>query len=129
MALQILSRFSKIIPVGSRFHPTTFRLQTSGGFKVEHDRLNWRFTVSPSSGTGANETATLLYRFTEAKKVELISTFVPESYRGQGVAALLSKAAIDFLLEEKLKARVSCWYIKKYIEEHPRQDYKDVIIS
>nr|XP_057904611.1 protein NATD1-like [Doryrhamphus excisus] len=129
MALQILCRLSVLAQVRAKFHPTTFRLTSSGGLKVEHDRQNRRFTVSPAGGTGANETATLLYRFTAPNQVDLMSTFVPESFRGQGVAALLSKAAIDFLLEEKLQARVSCWYIKKYMEEHPRQDYKDVVIS
>ncbi|XP_054614487.1 protein NATD1-like [Dunckerocampus dactyliophorus] len=129
MALQILSRLSELVPVRAKCYTTTFRLNSSGGLKVEHDRQNRRFTVSPRSGTGAKETATLLYKFTAPNQVELLSTFVPESFRGQGVAALLSKAAFDFLLEEKLKARVSCWYIKKYIEANPRQDYKDVVIS
>lgn len=41
----------------------------------------------------------------------------------------LLQAAMDFLVEEKLKARVSCWYIKKYIEEQPEQRYKDLLIS
>jgi len=42
---------------------------------------------------------------------------------------LLFQAAMDFLVEENLKARVSCWYINKYIEEHPEQPYKDRVIS
>eukprot|EP00064_Thunnus_orientalis_P021486 superscaffoldBa00006537_g21651 len=67
--------------------------------------------------------------FTGEKEVDLMSTYVPESFRGQGVAALLSKAAMDFLVEENLKAHVSCWYIKKYIEDNPRLGYKDLIIT
>ncbi|XP_067427505.1 protein NATD1-like isoform X2 [Thunnus thynnus] len=77
----------------------------------------------------AHERATLLYRFTGEKEVDLMSTYVPESFRGQGVAALLSKAAMDFLVEENLKAHVSCWYIKKYIEDNPLLGYKDLIIT
>lgn len=41
----------------------------------------------------------------------------------------LGQAAVDFLLEENLKARVSCWYIKQYIEEQPHQEYKDLLIT
>lgn len=41
----------------------------------------------------------------------------------------LSQAAMDFLVEENLKAHVSCWYIKKYIEDHPQQNYKDLVIT
>lgn len=114
--------------------------------------------------SGVSESAILIYRFTSANEVDLVSTFVPEACRGQGVAALLSKvteqhsrtlfsisndgepqrdhvgidflgvffcwqAALDFVLEEKLKARVSCWYIKKYMEEHPHHhNYKEIQI-
>ncbi|KAK5601641.1 hypothetical protein CRENBAI_022683 [Crenichthys baileyi] len=98
-------------------------------FTVKHDRQNRRFTVSPGSGAGPNECAMLNYRFTGQKEVDLMSTFVPETIRGQGIAAVLSQAAMDFLVEENLKARISCWYIKKYIDEQPQQQYKHLIIS
>ncbi|XP_061605269.1 protein NATD1-like [Phyllopteryx taeniolatus] len=129
MSLKILSRLTEIMPVMVKFNQTASRLSSSGRLPVEHDRLNRRFTVSTSSRTGVSESAILSYRFTAADEVDLISTFVPEAYRGQGVAALLSKAAIDFVLEEKLKARVSCWYIRKYMEEHPHHDYKVLQIT
>lgn len=94
--------------------------------------------------------------------MDLMSTYVPETFRGQGVAALLSQvsetcqtsvsfeksshildvlylvfmylmfllqAAMDFLVEENLKAHVSCWYIKNYIEDHPLQHYKERVIT
>ncbi|XP_076608844.1 protein NATD1-like [Chaetodon auriga] len=104
-------------------------LSSSCSLMVEHDRQNLRFTVTPGSAAGSHDCAVLHYRFIGDKEVDLMSTYVPETFRGQGVAALLSKAAMDFLVEEKLKAHVSCWYIKKYIEEHPRQHYKDLVIT
>ena len=36
---------------------------------------------------------------------------------------------MDFLVEENLKAHISCWYIKKYIDEHPQQHYKELVIT
>lgn len=42
---------------------------------------------------------------------------------------LFLQAAIDFLIEENMKAHISCWYIKKYIDAHPQQCYKDIIIT
>ncbi|XP_077415508.1 protein NATD1-like [Vanacampus margaritifer] len=128
MSLKILSRLTEVIPVRVTLNQTACWLSSNGGLTVEHDRQNRRFTVSTCSGTGVSENAILIYRFTAADEVDLVSTFVPEACRGQGVAALLSKAAIDFVLEEKLKARVSCWYIKKYMEEHPCHDYKEILI-
>lgn len=99
------------------------------GLMVRHDRENQRFTVTPDSGAGPVEDAVLFYRFTGPKEVDLMSTFVPESSRGRGLAALLSKAALEFVVEEKLRARVSCWYIHKYLEENPLQRYKDLIVT
>ncbi|XP_051904445.1 protein NATD1-like [Hippocampus zosterae] len=125
MWLKILSRLTEFKPL----RVTPCRLTSNGGLTVEHDRQNRRFVVSPCSGTGVSESAILIYRFTSPNEVDLVSTFVPEACRGQGVAALLSKAAIYFVLEEKLKARVSCWYIKKYMEDHPHHhNYKEIRI-
>ncbi|XP_055079414.1 protein NATD1-like [Periophthalmus magnuspinnatus] len=95
------------------------------GLWVRHDRENQRFTVAPDSG----QEAVLSYRFTGDKQVELMSTFVPESYRGRGLAALLSMAALDFVVEEQLTAQVSCWYIHKYLQENPMKKYTDLIRS
>ncbi|KAK2833011.1 hypothetical protein Q5P01_016900 [Channa striata] len=104
-------------------------LSSGCGSRVEHDRRHRRFTVTPGGGAGTRECAVLQYRFTGEKEVELMSTYVPEAFRSQGVAALLTQAAMNFLVEENLKAHVSCWYIKKYIEDHPLQHYKDLIIT
>ncbi|XP_057717337.1 protein NATD1-like [Corythoichthys intestinalis] len=126
MPLTLLSRLTKIQPMRVKFNLAAYKLSCSGGLTVEHDRKNRRFTVSTRGGTGVSQRAVLIYRFTAVDEVDLVSTFVPEACRGQGVAALLSKAAIDFVQEEKLKARVSCWYIKKYMEEHPQRNYKNL---
>ncbi|XP_017159104.1 protein NATD1-like isoform X1 [Poecilia reticulata] len=150
MAFKITSRLSGLTHrvVSCR----TASSSCSGRFKVQHDRQNRRFTVTTgSSGEGGSGCAVLHYRFTGQKEVDLMSTFVPETFRGRGVAAALAQvscslapvrevsapplwlpvlqAAMDFLAEEKLKARVSCWYIKKYIDEQPEQQFKDFIIS
>ncbi|XP_016517153.1 protein NATD1-like isoform X1 [Poecilia formosa] len=135
MALKITSRLFGLTHRVVSCH--TASSSCSGRFKVQHDRQNRRFTVTTGSNgevcvcvvPGDSECAVLYYRFTGQKEVDLMSTFVPETFRGQGIAAALSQAAMDFLAEEQLKARVSCWYIKKYIDEQPEQQFKDFIIS
>ncbi|XP_070780027.1 protein NATD1-like [Enoplosus armatus] len=129
MAFKLLSRLTaSTIPVKSR--PAAFSaLSSSRSLMVKHDRQKQRFTVTPGSGAGAHDCAVLHYRFTGEKEVDLMSTYVPETFRGQGVAALLSQAAMDFLVEENLKAHVSCWYIKKYVEDHPLQHYKELVLT
>uniref|UniRef100_A0A674PKZ9 Protein NATD1 n=1 Tax=Takifugu rubripes TaxID=31033 RepID=A0A674PKZ9_TAKRU len=127
MAFKVCSRLAAL---GWIRHQTSACGSLSSGcaFMVKHDRQNLRVTGSVSSA-GPPEGAVLLYRFTGENEVDLMSTFVPEAFRGRGVAALLSQAAIDFLVEEKLRAHVSCWYVKKYMEEHPDDQCRDLLIS
>ncbi|XP_073699789.1 protein NATD1-like [Garra rufa] len=93
---------------------------------VIHDRPNQRFTVDLDC-SGAVSSAVLKYTVSHDQQVELISTEVPESHRGKGVAAHLAKAALDFVVEEKLTARISCWYIRKYVDENPHLGYQAYI--
>lgn len=39
------------------------------------------------------------------------------------VLALLVQAALDFVVEEDLKAHLTCWYIQKYVKENPLPQY------
>ncbi|XP_015241396.1 PREDICTED: protein NATD1-like [Cyprinodon variegatus] len=128
MASKLTSRLFELTRLVSSCQTSTSASSCSGRFTVKHDRQNHRFTITAGSGEGADDCAVLKYKFTGQKEVDLMSTFVPETFRGQGIAAVLSKAAMDFLVEENLKAHVSCWYIKKYIDEQPQQQYKDYII-
>ncbi|KAJ8389107.1 hypothetical protein AAFF_G00123130 [Aldrovandia affinis] len=96
--------------------------------KIEHDRHRTCFTIRLGNA-GRQETAILKYEFTGDREVHLLTTNVPVEFRGKGVAALLAKTAMDFVVEENLKARVSCWYIKKYIAENPMTDYKEQIVD
>ncbi|XP_029364928.1 protein NATD1-like isoform X2 [Echeneis naucrates] len=124
--------FPRLTALTPRLRGLQVALSSAGSgcrFAVDHDRQNRRFTVRPGSGSAAHECAVLSYSFIGDKEVDLMSTYVPEALRGQGVAALLSQAAVEFLVEGNLKARVSCWYIQKYMEEHPQRHFKDLIIS
>uniref|UniRef100_A0A8C5HRN2 Protein NATD1 n=1 Tax=Gouania willdenowi TaxID=441366 RepID=A0A8C5HRN2_GOUWI len=129
MALKLLSRLTLFTPRLTSGH-TALRTHSSSGLEmVKHDRLNHRFTVS-TEGKNHSRKRGCASRvpLQENKEVDLMSTFVPETFRGHGFAALLSQAALDFVVKEDLKAHVSCWYIKKYIEEHPQQLYKQHVL-
>ncbi|CDQ61275.1 unnamed protein product [Oncorhynchus mykiss] len=102
-------------------------LSPNADLRVKHDRYNLCFSIN-LDGEGHQDSAVLRYKFTSKKEVDLLSTYVPESFRGKGVAALLAAAAMDFLVEENLKAHISCCYIKKYVEETTLLGYKDLII-
>ncbi|XP_020923711.1 protein NATD1 isoform X1 [Sus scrofa] len=79
----------------------------------------WRHRVS----AGCHDRAVLLYEYVGKRIVDLQHTEVPDAYRGRGIAKHLAKAALDFVVEEDLKAHLTCWYIQKYVKENPLPQY------
>uniref|UniRef100_A0AAQ4PN80 Protein NATD1 n=1 Tax=Gasterosteus aculeatus aculeatus TaxID=481459 RepID=A0AAQ4PN80_GASAC len=73
--------------------------------------------------SGSHDRAVLLYEYVGKKTVDLQHTEVPDAYRGRGIAKHLAKAAMDFVVEEDLKAHLTCWYIQKYVKENPQPQY------
>ncbi|XP_037019039.1 protein NATD1 isoform X1 [Artibeus jamaicensis] len=90
------------VPLGSQ--------EQSYPIRVEHDRRRRQFTVRLN---GCHDRAVLLYEYVGKRIVDLQHTEVPDAYRGRGIAKHLAKAALDFVVEEDLKAHLTCWYIQK----------------
>uniref|UniRef100_A0A7N9D3L5 Protein NATD1 n=1 Tax=Macaca fascicularis TaxID=9541 RepID=A0A7N9D3L5_MACFA len=125
-------------------------LEQSCPIRVEHDRRRRQFTVRLN---GCHDRAVLLYEYVGKRIVDLQHTEVPDAYRGRGIAKHLAKAggsvsgprllfktlawlslqdpytppvwqaALDFVVEEDLKAHLTCWYIQKYVKENPLPQY------
>ncbi|XP_069399191.1 protein NATD1 isoform X2 [Ovis canadensis] len=113
--------------------------------RVEHDRRRRQFTVRLNVGltpgwweeldapvrvrfrtapaAGCHDRAVLLYEYVGKRIVDLQHTEVPDAYRGRGIAKHLAKAALDFVVEEDLRAHVTCWYIQKFVKENPLPQY------
>ncbi|MXQ93247.1 hypothetical protein E5288_WYG003614 [Bos mutus] len=72
---------------------------------------------------GCHDRAVLLYEYVGKRIVDLQHTEVPDAYRGRGIAKHLAKAALDFVVEEDLRAHVTCWYIQKFVKENPLPQY------
>ncbi|KAJ7990063.1 hypothetical protein DPEC_G00310960 [Dallia pectoralis] len=83
--------------------------------------------VPPEITSSSHDRAVLLYEYVGKKTVDLQHTEVPDAYRGRGIAKHLAKAAMDFVVEEDLKAHLTCWYIQKYVKENPQAHYLDHI--
>ncbi|CAN0314137.1 protein NATD1-like [Lethenteron reissneri] len=88
--------------------------------RVEHDRKKRQFFIRLN---GYSDRAVLLYEYIGKKTVDLQHTEVPDGYRGRGIARLLAKASMDFVVEEDLKAHITCWYIQKFIKDNPLPQY------
>jgi predicted GNAT family acetyltransferase len=87
---------------------------------VEHDTRAHRFIISVRSGT-----AVLAYSPAGPGVLDLYSTFVPAGDREKGVAARLVEAALDHARSEGLRIIPSCWYVARWIEQHP--EHADLI--
>ncbi len=52
-------------------------------------------------------------------------TYTPAAFRGYGVAAKLTRFALDTIRAEGGRVQPLCWYAKGYIERHP--EYQDLL--
>ena len=81
---------------------------------VEHDRQDSRFRISLQGYE-----ACLMYRRT-GEEIDLYHTYVPEVFRGRGVAEKLCAAAFEYARANKLAVIPSCSYISgAYLRRHP----------
>jgi len=53
------------------------------------------------------------------------STFVPEEYRGRGLAETMMKAVAEYAKQPRLEIVPVCSYAKLYFEKHP--EYKNLL--
>lgn len=47
----------------------------------------------------------------------------PGAGSGTDLSLCPLQAALDFVVEEDLKAHLTCWYIQKYVKENPLPQY------
>jgi uncharacterized protein len=81
---------------------------------VSHDREAHRFTAKVSTGT-----AVLAYTPVGPDILELYNTYVPAADRGRGIAGQLVEAAVRYARSEGLRIIPSCWYVARWIDQHP----------
>ncbi len=82
--------------------------------EVRHDPANHRF-VAELEGYEA----CLMYRL-KGQEIDLYHTYVPEVFRGRGVAEKLCKAGFEHAKANRLTVLPSCSYISgAYLKRHP----------
>ena len=81
---------------------------------VIHDEDSQRFCVKRSGYE-----ACLMYRRT-GQELDFYHTYVPEVFRGRGIAEQLCKAAFEYAKAHQLTVLPSCSYISgAYLKRHP----------
>ncbi len=88
---------------------------------VVHDAKDKQFDV-----TVGGETATLKYELGPGV-IDLQHTSVPDTMRGKGVANALSRAALEYARQSKLKVIPTCPFVRTYLQRHPQ--YADLVLK
>lgn len=68
---------------------------------------------------GRRRVVRLLYKI-EDNVMHLISTYTLREFRGRGLASEIVKYALNYALEKGIRVlKVSCSYVKYWLEKHP----------
>lgn len=81
---------------------------------IQHDKDNQKFFIPK-----ALSEAYLTYEQVSDEVLDFKSTFVPEVFRGQGVAAKLVKAGLGYAKDKGFTVIPTCSYVDAYIRRHP----------
>ena len=80
---------------------------------IAHDLEGQEFTA-----TLANDQAELSYAKPEEKVIDFQHTFVPECFRGKGVANKLIQAGLAYATDQQWQVLASCPVVSAYIRRH-----------
>jgi predicted GNAT family acetyltransferase len=83
-------------------------------WKVIHNESNHRFEVHLTDGGLAQ----LAYLRKDAS-LNLAHTEVPPKWEGRGIAAELTRVALEYAQQYGLSAIASCPYVQVYLRRHP----------
>lgn len=77
---------------------------------IQHQPAQNRFVCDTGNGQ-----AVIDYRVS-GNTINFHHTFVPDSARGRGIAALLVEAAAQWAREQGYTLTASCWYARDYLK-------------
>lgn len=88
-------------------------LNPTNPYIVTQNETDFRFEVPTLDGM-----AYVDYRWS-GEILNLLYIFVPVSFRGKGISSVLLEHVLKYATEKKVKIKVFCPYIAKYIRMHP----------
>ncbi len=87
-------------------------------YEIQHQPEENLFFVALEDGQRAYVKYRLSGSESAVAQVNFETTFVPESHRGKGLAALLVEHCFAWAEQEELFMTSSCWYATKKLEQH-----------
>ncbi|MBD8596304.1 GNAT family N-acetyltransferase [Pseudomonas sp. NPDC078416] len=91
----------------------------SEALSIHHDETGHQFEVNIDGYR-----AYLTYMDLGKETLDIYRTFVPNELRGRGIAAALTKVALDYADRIGYTVIPSCSYVERYMERNQRQAAK-----
>ena len=88
--------------------------------EVIHDEKDKKFFINKDG-----KEARLKYKMEDEQTINFTSTFVPEEFRGEGIAQQLTEYALNFARQKNYSVVATCPYISKFISKH--KEYQDML--
>lgn len=88
-------------------------------YEVKHSVESNRFEISLEGKTAHAD-----YHLS-GSVMTIYHVYTPLEFRGKGIAAQVTKFALDYAREKNLKVIPQCPYARAYIERH--KEYKDLV--
>jgi predicted GNAT family acetyltransferase len=88
--------------------------------EVQHDEKAHKYYALIDGSEAVCE-----YHPSGAGTLNFSHTYVPPALRGKGIAEELVRHALDDAMERGMKVIPSCWFVRVYIDHHPR--YREVL--
>ena len=89
-------------------------MTADNAFTAAHNPAANRFEIELSDG----QFAVVDYRLT-GDTLTIYHTGVPTAFEGQGIAALMTKAALDWAKAQGYHVEPVCSYTRAYLQRHP----------
>lgn len=87
--------------------------------EILHDKEKQKF-YSINSG----QESYLRYRMVDDRRIHFLTTFVPPSQRGKGIAQKVVEAGLEFARENHYVVSTSCWYVEDFLDKSDK--YKNL---
>jgi predicted GNAT family acetyltransferase len=88
---------------------------------IRHEPEARRFVIA-----AGDEAAYITYRELAGRILDLDHTFVPQRFRGGGIASQLTAHALQFARAGGYRVIPSCPFVSAYIARHP--EYRDLLV-
>ncbi|MCX2741748.1 GNAT family N-acetyltransferase [Pontibacter anaerobius] len=90
-------------------------------YEIIHEEKYQQFTARLEQ----DEEAEIAYSKPQDGVLDLTHTFVPDAYRGSGLAQALINTALAYARRHNLKVIATCMAVKKHIEQNP--EHQDLL--